>query len=157
MYHAFFICVLFLEGCAQQAYPTRKIDDSLLPYVQAWERQSGIKSSLRIRVNNKDRIQVGLCRVRYDRDFLGRVISIPFEIEIQESYFDSYTIEQKHMGMEQVINHELEHCVKGRHDHDDSLLTDGCPTSIMYSYTFGHRDCYLKHRATYWDEVRNAK
>ena len=61
------------------------------------------------------------------------------------------------MGMEQVINHELEHCVKGRHNHEDSLLTDGCPASIMYTYTFGHRDCYLEHRARYWDEVRNAK
>lgn len=157
MYNAFFVCLVFLEGCAKISMPSRNIDASLLPYVKAWEKESGLTSNLRIKVNNKRRDEIGLCRVRYERDFIGRVVRIPYEIEIQEAYFNNFTTYEKQMGMEQVINHELEHCVKGRHDHIDSLLTDDCPASIMYTYTFGQTSCYIDHRAYYWDEVRNAK
>lgn len=153
----FFLLFLMLTSCIQYSLSKREIPSTLLPYVEAWENESGYYVQFKIEINNDLTEQVGLCSIQYSRNILGQIDGSYRVVQIKYSYFDNMTVQQRQMGLEQVINHELEHCVKDRMDHNNSLLTDGCPASIMYMYTFGHTKCYTKYRAMYWDEIRNVK
>jgi len=157
MKHLFLLFFISLSACAKVSYPKRFVDPQLLPYVEAWENITGKRVNFRVTINNTPRVQIGLCHIanQYDWERLKEV-QIAYSIEIQMAYFDKLSNELKQLALEQVINHELEHCVKKRTQHTDLVLTDGCPASIMYPYGFGHTDCYLKHRTYYWNEVRDV-
>lgn len=151
--------LIFFSGCgyANLNYTERVIDKALLPYVENWEKESGLRVRFPVLINNKLQRQVGVCSYHYEMSPLLGQITIYDKVEIQMKYFDYMLTRDRQMGIEQVLNHELEHCVKGRLIHNSNLLTDGCPSSIMYPYSFGDSSCYSEHRARYWDEVRNAK
>lgn len=74
------------------------------------------------------------------------------EIRINKIYWESYSREQK----EQLIFHELGHCVLNR-GHDDSLIFNtNCPNSIMRSFMFSQHEintCYLPNYNYYMEDL----
>jgi hypothetical protein len=55
------------------------------------------------------------------------------------------------LGREQLVFHELGHCIFGRL-HNRMTLPDGCPKSIMNPYNFSDA-CYSAHRTEYLQEL----
>lgn len=53
---------------------------------------------------------------------------------------------------QELIDHELGHCVLGRLTHDDSLLPTGAPKSIMNSHHFDPKIIVL-NKAYYYKEL----
>lgn len=147
--------ILFgLLGCSPLNSPlyVRSIDKELLPYVENWERETGQTVTFSVIINNDMPGLDGRCRYFPVYDQYDQNKRFPDKIEINLKNLLRYGVNANY-ALEQVINHELHHCLKGR-DHNNLLLTDGCPSSIMYSNTFGGNYCYIKHRAYYWEEVR---
>jgi len=75
------------------------------------------------------------------------------EVQINNLYWNNLSIEQK----EQLIYHELGHCVLNR-GHDNSLMPSNpdCPKSIMRSYMFSRyeiENCYLPNYNYYKEEL----
>lgn len=78
------------------------------------------------------------------------------QIIISKKYWEDYTPN----GKEELIAHELGHCLYGL-DHDDEdieLVIEGitvdCPKTIMNSFSIGNTDCYKYRRRYYIDEFR---
>lgn len=154
----YFLLFLNLVNCSPLIMVKREIDPQLLPYVTNWERESGKTAILKININNDlNPSIVGICRYKIEKNQFNQIFKTYYQVEININYFRSLSDNNKALGIEQVINHELGHCVKKHDNHDNSLLTDNCPASIMYKYAFGYTECYKKHRAMYWDEVRGKK
>lgn len=70
------------------------------------------------------------------------------EIWIESSYWD----ELGDYGREQLVFHELGHCVFSL-DHSNNEYSDGCPESIMNEYTFGDTWCYADYHEDLIDEL----
>ena len=56
----------------------------------------------------------------------------------------------------QLIFHELGHCALNL-QHIVTELPSGCPTSIMYPYTFGDNACYTSNLTYYFQELASHK
>ncbi len=61
---------------------------------------------------------------------------------------------KSYYSQEQTIFHELGHCIFHR-EHISQLLNDGCPSSIMYPFDFGHSNCYSIHRTELLNELEH--
>lgn len=68
------------------------------------------------------------------------------EIRVRKNYWD--TIDRKHRLS--LLAHEIGHCDYDL-DHNDEILEDGCPASIMASMNFGG-SCFKKHYNYYMEE-----
>jgi len=73
--------------------------------------------------------------------------SEPPLIVIDTPYWNEIT----ELGREQLVLHELGHCVLNR-DHKENMLS-GLPVSIMYSIHFGDEWYYAQNRAYYLQEL----
>lgn len=84
--------------------------------------------------------------IQYVNRLPGRAVGVCLTGEgvptvfIYKSYFKQLTFEER----EQLIWHELGHCVLGR-DHDATHLNNGYPTSIMYPVVFGPAEMRYYH------------
>lgn len=79
----------------------------------------------------------------------------PNHIEIDKTAFKSYD----YYGREEVVFHELGHCVLNR-NHDDSEITirgEKIPTSIMYPHVFGSASFYKENLTYYYKELIKGK
>ena len=63
------------------------------------------------------------------------------EMVIEQSYWDN----AGDYGKEELIFHELGHCVFNL-GHDESLRDNNCAASIMNPYLFGDTQCYSLYR-----------
>lgn len=75
------------------------------------------------------------------------------EIQINSIHWENYSLEQK----EQLVYHELGHCVLNR-KHNDLLMETNvnCPNSIMKSYMFSIdeiNNCYIPEHNHYMEEL----
>jgi hypothetical protein len=78
-------------------------------------------------------------------DSVGLCYLLTGNIEIDKEYWDR----QDEAAREELIFHELGHCVMGK-EHNEKMIGD-CPASIMYPYIMP--DCYTRHREYYIKEL----
>lgn len=73
-------------------------------------------------------------------------------IKINSKYWKDYSLLQR----EQLIYHELGHCVLYKDHNDARNKTTGCPVSIMNSYMFSlyeSTNCYQKYHSNYISDL----
>ena len=149
--------LLFNVGCGKQLsdmfnmgkspYKKRSSDPAFDSYVKAFSNEFKVRVSVPVIFNNIENNIAGVCRIWYDGYR---------QIEINSKYWFSFSEEQK----EQLIYHELGHCVF-KLGHDDSMLTTDkkCPNSIMRSFMFNAFEidsCYIPKYEHYMEDL-NAK
>lgn len=85
-------------------------------------------------------------------NYLFNGVCMPFQKRIilnkkfiQESGQDSFALQQ-------LIFHELGHCVLNL-DHNDDIMNNNCPKSIMHSRFFGDTECYWNNIEYYLKEL----
>lgn len=148
------LILAFLVGCGKLSdmlnrtdTPTPKTTDSAFSeYVQSFELHFNKKVKVPINFNKLNPQYAGVCYV-YSNGYR--------EIEISKTSWDSMNHEQR----EQVIYHELGHCVLNK-GHDDTMLVDSCPKSIMRSVAFSRSeidDCYVPDFDRYIKELSQWK
>lgn len=137
-----FVLLLLLCGCGQEIKKDPvTVDYELAEYAQRFEREIGVSTSEISMVFGKLRGNtVGVCLVRPS----GKKITIDF------GYWSMISDSQK----EELMYHELGHCAMDL-DHDESVLSNNCPVSIMYPYTFDY--CYLNYTGYYKEELKNKR
>jgi hypothetical protein len=76
-------------------------------------------------------------------------------IEIDKEIFSNYN----DLGREELIFHELGHCIFDREHSDQRMNSKGysVPDSIMYPYTFGDSWYYEQNLTHYYDELEKNK
>lgn len=135
------IPLLFL--CACQRGPQYKdmffgIDSTFQPYYDAFGSHYGLVIKIPIAFVSQPTPKVGEC-MTYDNGHR--------QIEIDPAYWISADAPTR----EELIDHELGHCVFGR-THNHSYLADGCPASMMNPYVFGD-PCFTNHKTDYLNEL----
>lgn len=115
-----------------------------LPYIESFSSEFNVKVSVPIVLKKLKDSQGGVC-ITYSSGYR--------EIQINSTYWDYLMEEQK----EQLLYHELGHCVLNR-KHDTKLMPNSsCPNSIMYPYVFSKYDikeCYIPEYNHYMEELK---
>lgn len=135
---AFTLCLVACLLCnCGQAPSDQVISDDLVEYVDLFKSETGIEfhnTDIFLSMFPKSSIRNGLCYPA-----IG-VNSLNISIEAwQES------------NKEQLIAHELGHCVLGL-EHNDLLLQDNCPASIMHPVNIS-LDCWNRYKTMYYQEL----
>lgn len=144
------LAVVFLSGCGRQFEPKqpqiRDIAVELEPYVSHFETTYNIRVNIPVKFAELQGNTVGLCQMWSNGE---RVITI------DRSFFDIETANAEYdLHIEQVVFHELGHCVLNL-DHTDTELSNGWPSSIMYPYSFGYSTQYANNLNYYYNELIN--
>jgi hypothetical protein len=137
----YFLMLSFLiTSCGVSQKSSNK---EFIEYTQRFTQYTGINVTVPINFSSlKD--YVGVCITYSD----GRK-----EIEIDLEFWD----ESEDLAREEVIFHELGHCVLDR-DHDETLVKPSgyfyrIPNSVMYPYVFGHAHFYEEFHEHYVEEL----
>lgn len=141
-----FILLVILVGCGKTYPPPKQtIETELIDFVQKFEQRYNIKVNASIQfVDELPSPSVGVCHSYYAN-------SPSNYIEIDKSYWDTLD----YYGKEQLIYHELGHCVFD-YGHDESvIIVEGytIPKSIMYPICFGHIWFYEQYNEYYLQEL----
>lgn len=124
-------------------YKVRKTDPSFYEYIERFERDFNLTVKVPVVFKALEDKYAGVC-LKWQDGYR--------EININTTYWNQYTEYQK----EQLIYHELGHCVVDL-KHDDDVL-NGCPKSIMRSFMFSTFEidrCYDPFRTDYIVEMYN--
>lgn len=138
MKYVLLILVSFLFGCGK-AYQSAEFAPYLESFSNIYDKDV---SNITIYFDNLPNKTVGIC---YYKDK---------EIRIDKTFWDQSTT----YGREELIFHELGHCVL-RLDHNDDMIEDpsnsymAMPVSIMYSKVFGNTKSYINNRDYYLQEL----
>lgn len=149
----YLIMLLLITGCGKSIEDFIRIDNTnvkkaktnpiFAPFIQSFEAEFNRKVRVPIVLKTIENKYAGVCLV-YSNGYR--------EIRINKNSWDQYSHEQK----EQLIYHELGHCVMNK-NHDNALLNNHCPNSIMRSYMFNDyeiNECYLPEYNHYMDDLR---
>lgn len=140
----FFIFFVFLFGCNDPIKFT--IQDPFKEHVAFFEKYYNIKVTVSILLADFPQGEFGLCKKYGSANNRLNIIWIDRHFWQTESYY----------AQEQLLFHELGHCVLGR-PHLDGLMALGeyinAPRSIMYSIPFGYLPIYKEHRDFYLKEL----
>jgi hypothetical protein len=136
------LATLLLTGCGIKDPRTiRGIAPEIQPYVDLYLEVKGSPMNYDIPIQFDDfssSTQIGLCR-SWTHGYR--------QITIDKEYWDNtYVTEEMKISL---IFHELGHCDLNR-QHDETLRSDGWPTSLMYPYNFGYM---LQDEQYYFDEL----
>lgn len=120
------------------------VESDIVPYVKRFEALYKKEVDIRITFNNLDYPKVGVCYTWTDGYR---------NIEIDTKQWKAMS----DLGREEVIFHELGHCILGR-GHDESKVDLGvfkqAPASIMYPYVFGDASVYREFKdSQYYKEL----
>lgn len=114
------------------------VDDALAPYVHKFEKDIDVRvSNVSVGFGPTSGNVVGKCLLHGSYR----------KITIKKDYWDSVSEVQK----EQLMYHELGHCALGL-GHEDGLLSNYCPASIMYPFAFEY--CYKNFPEYYKKELK---
>ena len=132
-----------ITGCGQQhESSTFTINEDFQNYVSLFEQETEEKVRIDIDYNKLEYPIVGVC-ITYTNDYKEIQIDPDGWIQFDENY------------REELIFHELGHCILGR-DHDSNLISSiRVPKSIMYPYIFGN--AYSRYKNYYLDEIKNEQ
>lgn len=112
-------------------------------FVNSFQAEFNKRVSVPIVLKAIDKQNAGVCLV-YSNGYR--------EIQINSLYWDSYSHEQR----EQLIYHELGHCVLNKDHNNGHLPESSCPMSIMRSFMFNSyeiNECYLPEHNHYMEEL----
>jgi hypothetical protein len=135
--------LLSLSSCLHKPLPEPgEIDPEIKPYIQMFENEYG-KSLGRLTVQFAPTLDnaSGMCLQHWR------------SVVIKKEHWDKYNGLQR----EQLIFHELGHCVLGIRGHNNNM-TDYCPDSIMHENIFNEwqsENCYAEDRDYYIAELFN--
>lgn len=130
---ALLIPVLTLSCASDQ----RIIDNRLKGYIQSFEQRYNVYYTGDAVIDKLDK-HAGIC---YTKGSSKRIV-------ISERFYNKYG----YNAIEQLMYHELAHCIYFI-PHDDTITEGGCPNSIMYSYAFGMKSCYIDNREYYHNQL----
>lgn len=138
----YIIIVFLFVSCGTSIQ--RGSNKELLSYVQRFEEVTGVKGQITINFSTLPDQILGVC-YKYDD---GKR-----DVEIDLSYWK----EIDDLTKEEIVFHELGHCVLNR-DHDETLIetskySQRIPNSIMYPYAFGYTMFYEEFREHYINEL----
>ena len=146
----FLLLILFTLGCGQAPSPTPvTVDPQLQPYFQAFENDIGVSTAgisaqfATPQLTSPLGEVIGECQIWSDGTRL---------IQIDPGFWATTS----QLGRMQILVHELGHCAMYM-QHITSLLTTGCPTSIMYPIFFGDTPCYDNNEGYYFQELASHK
>lgn len=141
-----YLILLGLFGCGYKQTSETYIDPAFSSYIKTFNDKGGPHVAFSIvfatlNVTN----ELGVC-IRYAPNDPKNTI------EIDKIYWAVLS----ELSREQLILHELGHCVLGL-NHDSTLITLGAytnvPKSIMYPYEFGYAPYYNDYRSYYISEL----
>jgi hypothetical protein len=148
------ILIFLLTGCGKGIEDFIKIkglsrnkaktDPIFSEFINSFKLQFNVNVKVPIIFKEMDDKHAGVC-YKYSDGYK--------EININKKYWDLFSQEQK----EQLIYHELGHCVFNK-GHDDTLLSydRNCPNSIMRSYMFSWYEvnrCYIPEYNHYMENL----
>lgn len=133
MLATFAIILNIIMGIQVYSLFNNNIDTEFEPYVSEFEWFYGKK------------VKSGISFADLDDDSVGMCYYVTGNIEIDRDYWET----QDEFGKEELIFHELGHCVlnKGHNEHK----MGECPASIMYPNLVP--GCYKQHREYYLAEL----
>jgi hypothetical protein len=139
---------LMLVSCASRTSTYVYYEDpNFATYIRSFEREFGVKVEVPSAFGVLTEDRVGGCY------YTGIANSRANNIVIDRKAWREYN----EGGREQLIYHELGHCVLGL-DHDDTVgEISGIifPISIMNSYVFGNHWLYVQEREHYINDLRS--
>jgi len=146
------LSMVFVSACGQQEHSLiePKIDSEFKKYVEYFETKTGDTVSVDMKFAVIDDLRtVARCYMFEDKKYNY--------VEVDPDY---WFMELNESEREEVILHELGHCIYLR-DHDEMILkgkdfglSQNIYKSIMYPYVFGG-DIYENHKQYYVDELKN--
>lgn len=120
------------------------IHEDFKNYVTAFEQEIGDKVEINISYSPQEYPTIAICYYYYNSPERNYI-----EVD-QDSWNNS--IES---AREEIIFHELGHCILGR-DHDNNMIKEySVPKSIMYPYVFGF--AFHEYRQYYTSELKNPQ
>lgn len=134
---AFLLLVLLCSGCGRLPHVTK----SAQVHVKEFERVYRVRSKVSVYLKQLTNGLAGLC-TRYSRN------SPDNSIYLNVTRWEGLS----HYGREQLIFHELGHCVLG-FDHRNDVLPNDYEKSIMYGKFFGDQWYYEYFRDYYLREL----
>ena len=140
----FLVVLLFLTACG---VPKPKTTDSdFIQYVERFEQETSVNVFVPIIYGGVKNDYAAVCEIYSDGYRLIRVNAYHWD-RMQE------------FGKEELVYHELGHCVLNRdHVNDFTVVRPqgySIPNSIMYPYTFGDSFFYYVYREHYVRELTN--
>lgn len=130
------LCVL-MAGCSKFE-AVGYIEQDFKPHVYKFMAIAGIeKIEVDMYYSEQDGFIIGMCRINGENKY----------IEIDPMWWS----ENSELAREQLIFHELAHCVLGQ-GHRNYYLHDSCPGSIMGEWHV-RESCYVKHYDYYIKEL----
>jgi hypothetical protein len=149
-------CLLVTSGCVtyetviQTPLSVNGTDSVFLPYIERFQVYTKIPVPSTV-IAFSDRLsadteKAGTC-IRYTNS-----IGNYNRIDINETVWKELTDLEK----EQLVFHELGHCVIMRKGHIDAVLANGCPQSLMSTKLFGRSkiySCYDEYHGYYIEEL----
>lgn len=146
------LLILFLIACsttAEQAprYSYKYVDKRAIKYVKRFEKFAGFKIPfVRIAfvqsfgIKHEKKKTIGLCT------------KIDMQIYLPGYKWDDMTDLEK----EELVFHEIGHCVLGRGHNEHKIKDSKCPYSIMWPKQIGDK-CYKRYRKHYIKELLEYK
>ena len=139
----------FLDMRGESHSDDTEIEAQYLPYVSAFET-----------LHNNQKVNIKISSAKLEETILGVCYTYSDgyrQIKINTEYWPSLS----EPARDQLIKHELGHCILGR-PHDNTMIhfddvKNEVPKSIMYMYGFGDSSFYSKHLDHYNDELFNGK
>jgi hypothetical protein len=121
-----------------------RTDPTFNSFVESFSREFNVGVKIPIIFKNIETKYAGVC-LKYSSGYR--------EIQINPTHWKNYSLEQR----EQLIYHELGHCVFNR-GHNDRVMeaNTNCPDSIMRSYMFSLyeiNNCYVPEYSHYMEEL----
>lgn len=134
--------ILVLSACGRKG----QVDPAFSAYVRDFETKIGVPvTNVDIKFGKLKAPTIGMC---YDGGQFN-------QIQIDPDFWQTMNED----GREQLMYHELGHCVLGQGHNNETAILDNMNVegSIMNSYWFGHAEHYSKHKEKYKQALkRNA-
>jgi len=145
------IIALLDSACGYQQDSVTSLQ--IKPYVELFEKIYGIKYKGSIIFSELEYPYDAVCSISIVNG--NKILNDSSNIIYIDK--DSWKRLELGLGREQLVFHELAHCVFGlEHDHNEVELPDGDmgPKSLMYPYTFGDDRVYENNRQFYIESIR---
>lgn len=133
----------YMPGQKKYKHKPVVVNPEFNPYLNKFKKMYGLAFHIRVVFAKLEAPTLGLCWFWGDGHR---------EVEIDEESWPNLTENEK----EQLIFHELGHCILNREhieDRGDVGFCDNAPISIMYPNIFGRSACYGDNKDYYFDEL----
>lgn len=135
---SFVLILTTISACGKPNAPAI-VEPELGEYADRFEKDVGFSAAnIDIIFDNLTDNIVGLCTTG-----LGRKP----EIKVDKGFWER----SSDTAREELMYHELGHCALGL-NHDKTVMSDGCPQSVMFPYVFS--SCYKRQKDHYVSDLK---